>query len=103
MQEYNSSEGCFHRINVYMKYSDRAKITTIGQNTNVLKKVRAARKDNIILLDIYSSQLANDSSMLLNIPFEKNIISAKCIVPHLVPETADGEIIVCSVDLADNI
>ena len=103
MQAYNSSTGCFHRINIYMKHPDNAKMTAIGQNTNVLKKVRAVRKDNIILLDIYSSQLVNDSYMLLNIPFGINIISAKCVVPHLVPETTDGEVIVSSVDLANNI
>lgn len=103
MQMYNSSAGCFHRINIYMKYSDSAKMTTIGQNITILKKVRAVRKDNIILLDIYSSQLYNDSYMLLNIPFGKSIISAQCIKPYLVPETSDGEGIVCSIDLADNI
>ncbi len=103
MQMYNSSSGCFHRINIYMKYSDSAKMTTIGQNADVLKKVRVVRKDNIILLDIYSSQLFNDSYMLLNIPFGKSIISAQCIKPYLVPETSDGEVIVRSVDLADNI
>lgn len=103
MQMYNSSAGCFHRINIYMKYSDSAKMTTIGQNITILKKVRAVRKDNIILLDIYSSQLYNDSYMLLNIPFGKSIISAQCIKPYLVPETSDGEVIVCSIDLANNI
>ena len=103
MQMYNSSAGCFHRINIYMKYSDSAKMTTIGQNITILKKVRAVRKDNIILLDIYSSQLYNDSYMLLNIPFGKSIISAQCIKPYLVSETSDGEVIVCSIDLANNI
>ena len=100
---YNSSDGCFHRINIYMKYSDSAKMTTIGQNIATLKKVRVVRKDNIILLDIYSSQLSNDSYMLLNIPFGRGMMSAQCVVPHLVPETTDGEVIVSSVDLADNI
>ena len=45
----------------------------------------------------------NDSYMLLNIPFGRGMMSAQCVVPHLVPETADGEVIVNSVDLADNI
>ena len=103
MQMYNSSHGCFHRINIYMKYPDKAKMTAIGQNANVLKKVRAVIKDNIILLDIYSSQLSNESYMLLNIPFGRGMMSAQCVVPHLVPETTDGEVIVCSIDLADNI
>ena len=77
----------------------------IFNNTNVavLKKVRAVRKDNIIFLDIYSSQISNDTYVLLNIPFGARITSAQCIKPYLVPETADGEVIVCSVDLADNI
>lgn len=103
MQMYNFGPGCFHRINIYMKNPDSAKMTTIGQNTAILKKVRAVRKDNIILLDIYSSQIHNDTHMLLNIPFGKGITSAQCIKPYLVSETADEEVIVCSIDLADNI
>lgn len=77
-------------------------MTTLGQNASVLKKVRAVRKDNIILLDIYSSQHSNDTYMLLNIPFGKSIISTQCVAPHLVPETADGEVVVCIVDLAND-
>lgn len=103
MQMYNFAPGCFHKINIYMKITDSAKITAIGQNAAVLKKVRAVRKDNIIFLDIYSSQINNDTYVLLNIPFGARITSAKCIEPYLVPETSDGEVIVCSVDLADNI
>lgn len=103
MQMYNFAPGCFHKINIYMKIPDSAKITAIGQNAAVLKKVRAIRKDNIIFLDIYSSQISNDTYVLLNIPFGARITSAQCIKPYLVPETADGEVIVCSVDLADNI
>lgn len=103
MQMFNFAPGCFHKINLYMGISDSAKMTTIGRNAAVLKKVRAVRKDVIIFLDIYSSQITNDTHVLLNIPFGKGIISAQCIKPYLVPETADGEAIVCSVDLADNI
>lgn len=103
MQMYNFAPGCFHKINIYMKIPDSAKITAIGQNAVVLKKVRAVRKDNIIFLDIYSSQISNDTYVLLNIPFGARITSAQCIKPYLVPETAEGEVIVCSVDLADNI
>lgn len=103
MQMYNFAPGCFHKINIYMKIPDSAKITAIGQNAAVLKKVRAVRKDNIIFLDIYTSQISNDTYVLLNIPFGARITSAQCIKPYLVPETADGEVIVCSVDLADNI
>lgn len=103
MQMYNFAPGCFHKINIYMKIPDSAKITAIGQNAAVFKKVRAVRKDNIIFLDIYSSQISNDTYVLLNIPFGARINSAKCIEPYLVPETADGEVVVCSVDLADNV
>lgn len=103
MQMFNFAPGCFHKINIYMNNPNSAKMTTIGQNAAVLKKVRAVRKDVVIYLDIYSSQITNDTYMLLNIPFGKGIISAQCIKPYLVPETADGEVIVCSVDLADNI
>lgn len=103
MQMYNFAPGCFHKINIYMKIPDSAKITAIGQNATVVKKVRAVRKDNVIFLDMYSSQISNDTYVLLNIPFGTRITSAQCIKPYLVPETADGEVIVCSVDLADNI
>lgn len=103
MQMYNFAPGCFHKINIYMKIPDSAKITAIGQNATVVKKVRAVRKDNVIFLDMYSSQISNDTYVLLNIPFGARITSAQCIKPYLVPETADGEVIVCSIDLADNI
>lgn len=103
MQMYNFAPGCFHKISIYMKFQDSAKITSIGQNATVVKKVRAVRKDNVIFLDMYSSQISNDTYVLLNIPFGARITSAQCIKPYLVPETADGEVIVCSVDLADNI
>ena len=41
--------------------------------------------------------------MLSFIPFNSGIQSAENVKNRLVPETADGEVIVCSVDLADNI
>lgn len=103
MQMYNFAPGCFHKISIYMKVQDSAKITSIGQNATVVKKVRAVRKDNVIFLDMYTGAITNDSYVLLNIPFGARINSAKCIEPYLVPETADGEVVVCSVDLADNV
>lgn len=78
-------------------------MTVVGQGTNALKKVRAVRKDNIIYLDVCNSTIKNETEFLINIPFKDNITSAKCVEPHLVPETADGEIIVCSVNFATNI
>ena len=102
-QTFNNALGCFHKVSLYLIYADRAKMTVVGQGTNVLNKVRAVRKNNIIYLDVYSSTIKNETEFLINIPFKGSITSAKCVEPHLVPETADGEVIVCSVDLADNV
>ena len=98
-QTFNNALGCFHKVSLYLIYADRAKMTVVGQGTNVLNKVRAVRKNNIIYLDVYSSTIKNETEFLINIPFKGSITSAKCVEPHLVPETADGEVIVCSVDL----
>lgn len=102
-QTFNNALGCFHKVSLYLIYADRAKMTVVGQGTNVLNKVRAVRKNNIIYLDVYSSTIKNETEFLINIPFKGSITSAKCVEPHLVPETADGEVIVCSVDLANNV
>lgn len=102
-QTFNNSLGCFHKVSLYLIYDDRTKMTVVGQGTNVLAKVRAVRKDNIIYLDVYSSAIKNETEFLINVPFKGSITSVKCVEPHLVPETADGEIIVCSVNLANNI
>lgn len=52
---------------------------------------------------MYSGAFINATEMLLFIPLNEGVQSAQCIRPHLVPETSDGEVIVCSVDLANNI
>lgn len=102
-QMYNESTGCFHKVNLYMQYSDKAKMTTVGQNNLILQKVRLVRKDNIIYLDVYSQGRSNETNILLYIPIEIYITSAKCVDPYLVPENSDGEVVVCSVELANNI
>lgn len=102
-QTYNNGLGCFHKVSLYLIYADRAKMTVVGQGTNVLTKVRAVRKDNIIYLDVYSSTIENETEFLINIPLKGDIMSARCIDTNLVPETSDGELIVCSVNFATNI
>lgn len=102
-QMFNYGPGCFHEIEIYMRVDDKAKITSKGQNTNVLKKVRVVRKNTTIFLDMYSAAINNDTHVLLNIPIGVMFGSAKLVEAQLVPETADGETVVCSVDLADNI
>ena len=52
---------------------------------------------------MYSAAINNDTHVLLNIPIGVMFGSAKLVEAQLVPETADGETVVCSVDLADNI
>lgn len=103
MQMYNNNPGCFHKVSLYLIYNDQAKMIVVGQNANVLRKVREVRKNNIIYLDVYSRGIINESKLSLHIPFMTYIASAKCVKPYLVPETSDGEVIVCSVDLANNI
>lgn len=61
------------------------------------------RKDNIIYLDVYNNTIKNETEFLINIPFKGDIMSARCIDTNLVPETSDGELIVCSVNLANNV
>ena len=102
-QSFSNSLGCFHKVSLYLVYDDKAKMVAAGQGTHVLSKVRAVRKDNIIFLDVYSRAIRNTTELLVNIPIKSSIISAKCVGPYLVPETSDGEIIVCSIDLKDNI
>lgn len=37
-QSYTNSPGCFHKVDFYLKYLDSAIISTIGNNSTVLKK-----------------------------------------------------------------
>lgn len=37
-QTFNNSLGCFYKVSLYLIYDDRAKMTVVGQGTNVLKK-----------------------------------------------------------------
>lgn len=102
-QTFSNESGCFHKIDFYLIYSDSARISVTGYNTNVLKRVRIVRSGNTIFLDVYCNGIINSTEILSFIPFNSGIQSAERIENRLVPETADGEVIVCSVDLADNI
>lgn len=84
---------------------DKAKISSSGIGTLNLTKVRVVRKSNILYFDVFSRGYNNGTYTLLNIPMNNTIIiSAKAYSNvKIVPETADGEVIVCSIDLADNI
>lgn len=102
-QSFSNALGCFHKIDFYLIYSDSARISVTGHNSSVLKKVRIVRNDNTIFLDVYSNAIINTTEILSFIPFKEGIQSAECIKVCLVPETSDGEVVVCSVSLADNI
>lgn len=103
-QEWNSQVGCFHKVKIALVYSDKAKISSSGIGTLNLTKVRVVRKSNILYFDIFSRGYDNGTRTLLNIPLPSHITSAKAYNDvKIVPETADGEVIVCSVDLANNI
>lgn len=102
-QSYTNSPGCFHKVDFYLKYADSAIISTIGNNSTVLKKIRMVRNNKTIFIDVYSVRIANPTKMLLYIPFDFGMDSVECITPYLVPENSDVELIVCSSDLANSI
>lgn len=103
-QIWNSQVGCFHKVKIVLVHSDKAKISSSGIGTLNLAKVRVVRKSNILYFDVFSEGYDNGTYTLLNIPMTKIIISAKAYSKcKIVPETSDGEVIVCSVDLANNI
>lgn len=103
-QTWNAQIGCFHKVKIILKYSDEAKISSFGIGTLNLTKVRVVRKSSILYFDVFSRGYDNETQTLLNIPFPAYITSAKAYSDaKIVPETADGEVVVCSVDLADSI
>ena len=103
-QTWNMQVGCFHKVKIVLVHSDKAKISSSGIGTLNLTKVRVVRKSNILYFDILSLEYDNGTRTLLNIPFPAYISSAKAYSDvKIVPETADGEAIVCSVELANNI
>lgn len=103
-QTWNIQVGCFHKVKIVLVHSDKAKISSSGIGTLNLTKVRVVRKSNILYFDIFSYGYDNETQTLLNIPFTAYITSAKAYSDvKIVPETTDGEVVVCSVDLANNI
>lgn len=103
-QTWNTQVGCFHKVKIVLVHSDKAKISSSGIGTLNLTKVRVVRKSSILYFDIFSRGYDNETQTLLNIPFTAYITSAKAYSDvKIVPETTDGEVVVCSVDLADNI
>ena len=103
-QTWNIQVGCFHKVKIILEHSDKAKISSFGIGTLNLTKVRVVRKSSILYFDVFSRGYDNETQTLLNIPFPAYITSAKAYSDaKIVPETADGEVVVCSVDLANNI
>lgn len=103
-QMWNTQIGCFHRVKIVLVHVDKAKISSSGIGTLNLTKVRVVRKSNILYFDVFSRGYNNGTYTLLNIPIVNTIISAKAYSNcKIVPETSDGEVVVCSVDLANNI
>lgn len=103
-QTWNIQVGCFHKVKIVLVHSDKAKISSSGIGTLNLTKVRVVRKSSILYFDIFSRGYDNGTQTLLNIPFTAYITSAKAYSDvKIVPETTDGEVVVCSVDLANNI
>lgn len=103
-QTWNIQVGCFHKVKIILVHSDKAKISSFGIGTLNLTKVRVVRKSSILYFDVFSRGYDNETQTLLNIPFPAYITSAKAYSDaKIVPETADGEVVVCSVDLANNI
>lgn len=103
-QTWNVQVGCFHKVKIILVHSDKAKISSFGIGTLNLTKVRVVRKSSILYFDVFSRGYDNETQTLLNIPFPAHITSAKAYSDaKIVPETADGEVVVCSVDLAGSI
>ena len=103
-QTWNVQVGCFHKVKIILVHSDKAKISSFGIGTLNLTKVRVVRKSSILYFDVFSRGYDNETQTLLNIPFPAYITSAKAYSDaKIVPETADGEVIGCSIDLANNI
>lgn len=103
-QTWNFQVGCFHKVKIILVHSDKAKISSFGIGTLNLTKVRVVRKSSILYFDVFSRGYDNETQTLLNIPFPAYITSAKAYSDaKIVPETADGEVVVCSVDLANSI
>lgn len=103
-QTWNVQVGCFHKVKIILVHSDKAKISSFGIGTLNLTKVRVVRKSSILYFDVFSRGYDNETQTLLNIPFPAYITSAKAYSDaKIVPETADGEVVVCSVDLAGSI
>lgn len=103
-QTWNIQVGCFHKVKIVLVHFDKAKISSSGIGTLNLTKVRVVRKSSILYFDIFSRGYDNETQTLLNIPFTAYITSAKAYSDvKIVPETTDGEVVVCSVDLANNI
>ena len=103
-QTWSIQVGCFHKVKIILVHSDKAKISSFGIGTLNLTKVRVVRKSSILYFDVFSRGYDNETQTLLNIPFPAYITSAKAYSDaKIVPETADGEVVVCSVYLADSI
>lgn len=103
-QTWNVQVGCFHKVKIILVHSDKAKISSFGIGTLNLTKVRVVRKSSILYFDVFSRGYDNETQTLLNIPFPAYITSAKAYSDaKIVPETSDGEVIVCSVELANSV
>lgn len=102
-QFWNLQVGCFQRVQIITKYSDKARISSIGLGTLNITKVRVVRKVNILYLDIFSRGYDDATKLLVNIPTPIYVTSARAYDDmKVVPETADGETIVRSIELKDN-
>lgn len=102
-QVWNAQVGCFQRVQIITKHSDKARISSIGLGSLNIVKVRVVRKSNILYLDIFSRGYADETKLLVNIPIHACVASARAYDDmKVVPETSDGETVVCSVNLKDN-
>lgn len=102
-QVWNHQPGCFHKVKIILVHRDKSKISSSGIGTLVLTKVRVVRKSTTLYIDIFGLECDNETSTLINIPFPAYIASTKVYSDvKIVPETADGEVIIGSINLANN-
>ena len=99
-QIFNHQLGCFWKIDLYMIYSDSAKLLPTGYGELNITKIRIVRNGTTIFLDFYCHACANDTRILIKSIF-KPIAAIICLTPYITPEISENEIVVSQVDLKD--
>lgn len=104
-QVFNNGLGGNCNFDIIEEYADNPYIIQRYNTLKQIKKFRIVRSGNIIYFDFYANSIDNDTIVLINIPFYKNVsdISEASIVKYLiVPDVSDGEKIIKNTNLTTN-